>query len=108
MKKLYKAVATINTMFVAEESDNLLYLAGKFCDEERNNLLPSVTYEEVKSLDDLPPGWSGGEYLWGEVESEVSVRDWFGRPEAKIHELEKEIERLKQELLLRDLREVKS
>lgn len=106
MKKLYKAVATTTTMFVAEDSDNLHCLAGKFCEEERKNLLPSITYEEVKSLEDLPQGWSGSEYLWGDVKSEVSAKDWFDRPkeiEAKIHELEMEIERLREEL-----REVKS
>lgn len=96
MKRIYKACATTTTMFIADESDDLHRLAGEFCEEENNNLLPSVTYEEVRSLDDLPQGWSGSELLWG-ADEEITAKDWF-KVLARIQELESEIERLRKEM----------
>jgi hypothetical protein len=70
---------------------------------EEESLSAALEITEVKSLDDLPPGWHGHELVWEWDEKAVTAMTaikWFnGRSEReRIKSLEEEVERLKEQL----------
>jgi len=91
-------------MFIADvggavETPLLRENARSAVSHEEENLAPVLEISEVKSLDDLPSGWTGDESVWG-VDEEITPLSWFNdmSDRDKVKSLEEEVERLKEEL----------
>lgn len=80
--KLYLATNVVTVMFLCEDGKDLRKEAAHFVKEESNNYVPDrLTVKEITSLKDIPPEWSGDQYLWGVDGDDLTARDFIEDPE---------------------------
>jgi hypothetical protein len=80
-KKLYKAFAQINAVFVsndiAKQSNARYYLAEEIAN---NGVEEPILIEQIFQPEDAPTDWKAGALIWG-TEEDCTVEQWLAKEE---------------------------